>query len=380
MNDSNTQSSNTHTSPALGTANVGSARNVRGQRLSSSAIAILVIGSVLGAGAVGAVIGGASSQRTAPSSDLPLSTGSELQPIPIGGSSLGTSTGKTDSLSLGSVGIDSVGSLARQGFLAPSFAAQTITERAVADQVTPTSKLTTLTLAPRPRPGSVTTIKPSNPTNTTTKRRVVATTTTLAEVGPPDINTTDTTDTTDNSAESTEAPIIIPTTPPRTATTTRPPRQQGQQQAHQLGSGIVVVPASGYSIVKKFDGGEVVIGNQFSYIHTWVEQAGDTSNLPATQVVDYISNKILPQGLQDVQADSAAALKPSKTSISSMASAGYRALLSGQQGSSDVEGFSFSAVRPDGTVLLFFAVVKSGSFQQAQGPIGQMLGSILASM
>ncbi len=374
MNDINQPAS-----PANPTTGAGLARNVRSHRLSSPAIAILVIGSVLGAGAVGAVIGGASRTRTVPSNEIPLPDASELQPVPLNGSSLGEPGGRTSSLSLGSA--NSGASFNGQGYRGQSFASQPITERALAAQVTPTTKavtqttkLTTLTLAPRPRPGTATTIARTKAT--TIKPRVVTTTTTI----PQETIATDVpVESTEIPVESTEPPVVIQTAPPRVPTTTRPQRQT-QQQGHQLGSGIVVVPASGYSIAKKFDNGEVIIGNQFSYIHTWVEQAGDTSNLPATQVVDYISNKILPMEFQDVQASAASALKPAKTSISSMASAGYQAILSGQQGTTDIEGFSFSAVRPDGTVLLFFAVVKSGSFEEAQGPIGQMLGSILASM
>ena len=330
----------------------------RAHRLSSPSIAIIVIGSVLAAGAVGAVIGGTSKTRTPASNEVPLPDSADLQPIPVDRSSLGQPTGGS------SLGLGSGGSI--QGGL--SFSAQAFTAGAFTDQgTTATTRLTTLTLAPRPRPGTNTTISqttrpPGQTTKPTTRPRVVTTTT----EAPPDTEAP-----LDTQAPlDTEAPVFesVTTQPPlrRVTTTTRPQRQQ---QAHQLGGGLVIVPSAGYKIVKKFDSGEVVIGNDISFVHAWVNEGIDTNNFPATQVVDYLTSNFLQKAFEGVQADPAVAIKPSKRSITSMASTSYQGLIAGDQGSTAIEGIVFVAERQDGLTLTYIATWVQGSWEKVKaGP------------
>lgn len=349
-------------------ARASAASTKRTHRLSPTVIAIAVVGLVAAAGTVGATIGGAGGRRQLPPSTLPIPASGQLQPTPLprasGSNIVRVPTGG--------------GRLGTHAFAA---ALTPITRPA---DGTPTTGVSTLTLVPKPRPGSGTAVPTTQPdtssspttrqTNTTRPAPRPRNTTTTEPA--PEVFTPDGTDTTVPNGDTTPPPVdtTADSTPDQTPGST----SDGQPgKPLSIGNGLAVTPASGYKIVKQFNDGGVMIGNNKSLVDMFTSTGGTA---PAAQIVANVIAKYLPQRFESIQTTQPKAIKPPKSSIKSFAAASYKGVIAGNQGSQAIEGMIFVAVRQDGLTMFYIPTWLEGQLDTVSTPIGAMLGSVLASM
>ena len=369
--------SNTPTNP---TPTASSNRRGENHRLSPIIVAITVLGLVGVAGAVGATVGAASTRREITTVDLSVPSAGDLDVTPVDRTAQRLATaalppitrpaGPTTTVAGG--GLVTLAPRPRPG--APTTVARATTIPAAGATTTLARTTTTLAGATTTRAG-VTTTAAAGVTTT-----ISASTTTIGLV-PLGVTATTI------PSVSTTIPVITETSTVTTApldplplpsatTTTLPQRRSSSSQVYKLPGGLVFQPSAGYDVIDKYGNG-LTVSNGKALIDVY---AATGYNGTAAEAALYAVQTEVPKRFENVEYADPQSLRPPKRTILSFSAVQFQGVISGDSGSSPVEGVVYAALRQDGLVLVYVTVWLDGEFDNVSKDLGDMLGSALANM
>ena len=346
-------------------------------RLSAIVVAVVVLGTIGAAGAVGATVGAASTRRVVPdvAISIPPSTDDldvvavDRSPQPLGISALTPITRPTGSSTTIAGSLVTLAPRARPGASTTLAAGGTATTLAAAGISTSTSVT----------PSSVTPTTASaigGASSTLAPTSTVLVTTTLAGLIPRNVTaTTLPSATTTLPLQTTTLPIVIGSLPAtQTTTTTTTPRRPST--AYKLPGGLLFEPASGYDVIDRYSNG-MTVTNGVALVDVWGVADSQTT---ASSAALYAVQNVVTDRFDGVEFGDVQSLNPTKRTVLQFASIPFRGTISGESGSTPIEGIVYTALRQDGLMLVFEVAWIDGEFDNVKGDLGAMFGSVLANM
>jgi hypothetical protein len=141
-----------------------------------------------------------------------------------------------------------------------------------------------------------------------------------------------------------------------------------------IGNGVSITPAAGFDVTNKGNG-FVFLASKSALVEADVFPAAEGS---AEILVTEIGRGYLPKNVSNLQYGDAQISQSTSADVLSFASASFRGVLAGSQGSLDVQGVVFVAVRQDRTALAFIAMFQPGTWEQVAPAFANMFGSMLS--
>ena len=378
--------SNTPTTPTP-TASTGN-RRAENHRLSPIIVAITVLGLVGVAGAVGATVGAASTRREITTVDLSVPSASDLDVVPVDRTAQRLATaalppitrpaGPTTTVAGG--GLVTLAPRPRPGASTTVAGATTVPAAGATSTLARTS--TTRAGATTTRPGVTTTaavgVTTTAAAGVTTTIPVSTTTVGLVPIGvtASTIPSASTTIPVITEASTVTTVVLEPLPGPSVTTTTLPQRRGSSSPAFKLPGGLVFQPSPGYEVIDKYGNG-VTVTNGKALIDVY---SGTGYNGTAAEAALYAVQTEVPKRFQNIEYADPQTLRPPKRTILSFSAVQFQGVISGDSGSSPVEGVVYAALRQDGLLLVYVTVWLDGEFDNVSKDLGDMLGSALVNM
>ena len=172
-------------------------------------------------------------------------------------------------------------------------------------------------------------------------------------------------------------PVITTTTVP--PVTTAPPPVAPAGNAVEVGNGISVVPAAGWSVGDQ-QGGYVQVnadsGTGVLYLSLFDSSIGKTIDEAAT---NYMANSVQPY-IADLQTTTFTQAGPVNGNVVANGTIEYKGVFASQSGNLPVEGFIAVFQRSDGSIFVYEEMNAEGSYEEHKAAYAAMFQSIIPTI